>query len=76
MNLIEGGRPQIGCIRRQPSAGRILSLEEGHPSMGKIAGPSGKRGRTSGAPQLPGTGVQVAATASWRLHSRPGRFEP
>ena len=38
MNLIEGGRPRIGCIRRQPSAGRILSLEEGHPSMGKIAG--------------------------------------
>ena len=43
MNLIEGGRPRIGCIRRQPSAGRILSLEEGHPSMGKIAGSSGKR---------------------------------
>ena len=44
MNLIEGGRPRIGCIRRQPSAGSlILSLEEGHPSMGKIAGSSGKR---------------------------------
>ena len=56
MNLIEGGRPRIGCIRRQPSAGSfILSLEEGHPSMGKIAGSTGKRGRTSGAPQLPGT---------------------
>lgn len=54
MNLIEGGRPRIGCIRRQPSAGSlILSLEEGHPSMGKIAGSSGKRGRTSGGPQLP-----------------------
>ena len=37
MNLIEGGRPRIGCIRRQPSAGSLLSLEEGHPSMGKIA---------------------------------------
>ena len=55
MNLIEGGRPRIGCIRRQPSAGSlILSLEEGHPSMGKIAGSSRKGGRTSRAPQLPG----------------------
>jgi hypothetical protein len=56
MNLIEGGRPRIGCIRRQPSArSLILSLEEGHPSMGKIAGSSGKEGgRTSGAPELPG----------------------
>jgi len=45
MNLIEGGRPRIGCIRRQPSAGRlILSLEEGRPSMGKIAGASRKKG--------------------------------
>ena len=55
MNLIEGGKPRIGCIRRQPSAGSlILSLEEGHPSMGKIAGSGGNTGWTSGAPQLPG----------------------
>src|SRR5215469_2179070 len=45
MNLIEGGRPRIGCIRRQPSAGKlILSLEEGRPSMGKIAGSRRKKG--------------------------------
>ena len=45
MNLIEGGRPRIGCIRRQPSAGSfILSLEEGHPSMGKIAGIEPEKG--------------------------------
>ena len=45
MNLIEAGRPRIGCIRRQPSAGKlILSLEEGRPSMGKIAGSSRKKG--------------------------------
>ena len=45
MNLIEAGRPRIGCIRRQPSAGKlILSLEEGRPSMGKIAGPRRKKG--------------------------------
>ena len=58
MNLIEGGRPRIGCIRRQPSARSLtLSLEEGHPSMGKMAGSSGKKGgRTSGAPQPPGDG--------------------
>lgn len=56
MNLIEGGRPRIGCIRRQPSArSLILSLEERHPSMGKIAGSSGENGgRASAAPQLPG----------------------
>src|SRR5215831_14156132 len=72
MNLIEGGRPRIGCIRRQPSAGSlILSLEEGHPSMGKMAGSSGQRGRTSGAPQLPGAryagrgdGVQAVPLAA------------
>ena len=60
MNLIEGGRPRIGCIRRQPSAGSlILSLEEGHPSMGKIAGSGGNTGWTSGAPQLPGDRCSV-----------------
>ena len=72
MNLIEGGRPRIGCIRHQPSAGSfILSLEEGHPSMGKIAGGSWKRGRTSRAPQLPGdrcsgrgVGVQAVPLAA------------
>ena len=72
MNLIEGGRPRIGCIRRQPSAGSfILSLEEGHPSMGKIAGSSGKSGRTSGTLQLPGArcsgrgdGVQAVPLAA------------
>src|SRR5215469_17123758 len=72
MNLIEGGRPRIGCIGRQPSAGSfILSLEEGHPSMGKIAGSSRKRGRPSRAPQLPGgrcsgrgVGVQAVALAA------------
>jgi len=72
MNLIEGGRPRIGCIRRQPSAGSfILSLEEGHPSMGKIAGiepekgtafksTAASRGRCSGR----GVGVQAVALAA------------
>ena len=74
MNLIEGGRPRIGCIRRQPSAGSlILSLEEGHPSMGKMAGSNGERQEHHSSP---GTGVQVAATASRRFDSRPGRIEP
>jgi hypothetical protein len=69
MNLIEGGRPRIGCIRRQPSAGSlILSLEKGHPSMGKIAGP----GSTAASP---GTGVQVAATPR-RSDWRAGGIEP
>jgi hypothetical protein len=45
MNLIEGGRPRIGCIRRQPSAGKIiLSIEKGHPSMGKMGGASRREG--------------------------------
>jgi len=53
MNLIEGGRPRIGCIRRQPSAGNLLlSLEKGHPSTGKIAGSSRNKGSgTSGGPR-------------------------
>ena len=73
MNLIEGGRPRIGCIRRQPSArSLILSLEEGHPSMGKIAGSSGKRGDGRQEHRgLPGTGVRVAAPAPKRFHPRP-----
>ena len=75
MNLIEGGRPRIGCIRLQPSAGSlILSLGEGHPSMGKIAGSSGKRGRTSGiGPAASGT----ARTPSPRPeHLSPGSCGP
>jgi hypothetical protein len=76
MNLIEGGKPRIGCIRRQPSAGSlILSLEEGHPSMGKITGSNGEGDGRQEHHSFPGTGVRVAATASRRFHSRPGRIE-
>src|SRR6202008_31372 len=46
MNLIEGGRPQIGLIRRQAIRRFLpLSLEEGHPSMGKIVRSSSKKRR-------------------------------
>jgi hypothetical protein len=74
MNLIEGGRPRIGCIRRQPSARSfILSLEEGHPSMGKIAGSSGKKGgRASGAPQLPGDRCSGRGASGGSTRGREG----
>ena len=45
MPLIEGSRPPIGCTRRWAVAkDELLSLEEGHPSMGKMAGPGRHRG--------------------------------
>ena len=84
MNLIEGGRPRIGCIRRQPSAGSfILSLEEGHPSMGKIAGSSGKKDGLQEHRSFPGQVSRSrrrrpgASTRRWDGSSRdlrgPGR---
>jgi hypothetical protein len=77
MNLIEGGRPRIGCIRRQPSArSLILSLAEGHPSMGKMSGSSRKKG--GGLQEhrsFPGT-VFGSRRRPGRFHPRPGRIEP
>jgi|SRR6516225_5313410 hypothetical protein len=75
MNLIEGGRPRIGCIGRQPSAGKlILSLEEGRPSMGKIVGSSRKIGkrRKKNTFERPSTKTGNSLAGGTRKHKDPG----
>ena len=78
MNLIEGGRPRIGCIRRQPSARKlVLSLAEGRPSMGKIAGSRRKKGRAGKRTLSNPDEVIRSSEAQGRWsHSLSGRIKP